>query len=121
MYTFHCRLRAVFCFERFSCRIRPMTDATSKADIRALAQLTRLEISDAEVAKLETEIPGILSFVETIQQVETESKPISPEHRNIIRADSDPHESGMYTEELLSAAPAREGDKVAVKQVISRK
>ena len=41
--------------------------------------------------------------------------------RNIMRADENPHESGKYTEKLLKAAPARDGDRVAVKQVISRK
>jgi len=32
-------------------------------DIAALAKLARLEVSDAEMVKLETEIPAILAFV----------------------------------------------------------
>lgn len=95
---------------------------TEKVDIRALATLARLELSDDEVARMETEIPGILHFVEQIQSVAAEvPKAVVPEVHNVMRADEDPHESGIYTEALLSAAPARVGNKVAVKQVISRK
>lgn len=89
-------------------------------DIRALAQLSRLEVSDAEVAKLEQELPSIVAFVETIQKVDISSAQANRTLRNVMRADADPHESGIYTEELLSAAPHREGDRIAVKQVVSR-
>ena len=72
--------------------------------------------------KLEKEIPAILEFVETIQAASAKGfgEPMKA-LRNIMRADENPHESGKYTEKLLKAAPARDGDRVAVKQVISRK
>lgn len=89
-------------------------------DIKALADLARLEVSDAEVAKLEKEIPDILKFVDQIQKVATDVKPTSPELRNVVRADENPHESGVYTERLLKAAPKSENDMVVVKQVVSR-
>ena len=90
-------------------------------DIRALARLSRLDITDAEVAKLETEIPGILGFVEQIQSVVADlPKAVSPEHRTIMRADEVSHESGAHTEDILAAAPTRDGNRIAVKQVISR-
>ena len=90
-------------------------------DIKALAQLARLEITDAEVTKLEKEIPDILKFVETIQKVSTYVYPSTPELRNVVRADTNPHESGIYTKRLIEAAPAHEGNRVVVKQVVSRK
>jgi aspartyl/glutamyl-tRNA(Asn/Gln) amidotransferase C subunit len=96
-----------------------MTDP--KVDVRALAELARLDVSDAEVAKLEKEIPDILKFVEQIQNVAGEVKTTSPELRNVMRADNTPHESGIYTERLLKAAPKSEKGRVVVKQVISRK
>lgn len=96
-----------------------MTDAS--VDIRALAKLARLEVSDAEVAKLEKEIPEILKFVEAIQKADVSGVPETKSLRNVMRADENPHETGKYTEALLKAAPARAGDRVAVKQVISRK
>jgi len=94
---------------------------TNKVDISALAKLARLEVSDAELAKLEKEIPDILAFVETIQKADAGKEASAPELRNVMRADENPIESGKYTERLLDAAPARAGNRIAVKQVISRK
>lgn len=96
-----------------------MTDPV--VDIRALAKLARLEVSDEEVAKLEQEIPGILSFVEAIQKADVSAVEETHTLRNVVRPDTHPIESGTYTETLLKAAPAREGNRIAVKQVISRK
>ncbi len=92
-----------------------------KVDIAALAKLARLEVSDAELVKLETEIPAILHFVETIQKANVSGEAKSDGLRNVMRADENPHESGKYTKALLDTAPAREGNRIAVKQVISRK
>ncbi|HEY4514107.1 MAG TPA: Asp-tRNA(Asn)/Glu-tRNA(Gln) amidotransferase subunit GatC [Candidatus Paceibacterota bacterium] len=93
---------------------------SSKVDVAALAKLARLEVSKEELHKLENEIPAILAFVETIQKVSAKA-PISKANlRNVMREDENPHETGIYTESLLSTAPAREGDRIAVKQVIKR-
>jgi aspartyl/glutamyl-tRNA(Asn/Gln) amidotransferase C subunit len=92
-----------------------------KIDVEALAKLARLEVPADELTKLEKEIPDILGFVETIQKVDTSAVSPTPVLRNVMRADENPHESGEYTKQLLDAAPAREGDRIAVKQVISRK
>jgi aspartyl/glutamyl-tRNA(Asn/Gln) amidotransferase C subunit len=97
-----------------------MTDK-GNVDIRALAQLARLEVSDADAASLENEMSGILSFVETIQKANVSTEPKGAGLRNVLRVDENPHEGNMYTETLLSAAPAREGNRVVVKQVVSRK
>ena len=93
----------------------------SKADIKNLATLARLEVSDKELAKLEKEIPDILKFVETIQAVSGTDTAPSPTLINVMRADDNPHEGGIYTEALMKAAPGRVGNRIAVKQVISRR
>jgi aspartyl/glutamyl-tRNA(Asn/Gln) amidotransferase C subunit len=92
-----------------------------KVDIKALAELARLEISDAEVVKLEKEIPDILKFVDTIQSANVGKEAKSPELRNVMREDKAPHETGEYTERLLKAAPKAENNRIVVKQVVSRK
>jgi len=94
---------------------------TDKVDIGALAKLARLEVSPEEMKKLETEIPEILAFVDTIQKANVSAEAKVPELRNVMRADDNAIESGTYTKKILDAAPARDGDRVAVKQVISRK
>lgn len=90
-------------------------------DVEALAKLARLEVAPEELKKLEKEIPDILHFVETIQSVDTGIGVKSPALRNVMRPDENPHESGIHTEKLLDAAPSREGNRIAVKQVLSRK
>lgn len=94
---------------------------SDKVNVAALAKLARLEVSDEELAKLEKEIPSILAFVETIQKASVGAEHKGGGLHNVMRADENPHESGIHTEKLLSAAPVREGDRIAVKQVISRK
>ena len=89
-------------------------------DVVALAKLAKLEVSPEEIAKLEKEIPEILGFVETIQTVAAEAAHESPAHRNIMREDANPHETGLHTRDLLDAAPAQKDDRIAVKQVLSK-
>lgn len=94
---------------------------TQKVDVKALANLARLDVSDEELAKLEKEIPAILQFVETIQKASGDVSGVVPDLVNVMRDDANQHESGIYTEDLLSAAPARKENRIVVKQVISRK
>ncbi len=35
-----------------------------------------------------------------------------------MRDDADPHEAGLYTEDLLKAAPGRDGNYVKVKKIL---
>lgn len=90
-------------------------------DVKALAEMTRMEVSDEELAKLEQEIPAILAFVDVIQSADTSGVSQDTSLRNVTRPDENPHESGLYTDDLLAGAPAREGNRIAVKQVLTRK
>ncbi|RJQ35812.1 aspartyl/glutamyl-tRNA amidotransferase subunit C [Candidatus Parcubacteria bacterium] len=90
-------------------------------DVRALANLARMDVPDDELQKLQEELPAILAFVETVSSVKTSQTEQSPGLRNVMRDDTEPHESGMYTEKLLEQAPFRRENRLAVKQVISRK
>lgn len=91
-----------------------------KIDIKQLADLARIEVPEGELAALEKEIPEILGFVEEVQMASGELEKHTGEHYNVMREDTDPHERGMHSEELLKAAPAREGNRVKVTQVIKR-
>ncbi len=90
-------------------------------DIAALAKLARLEVSEAELAKLNDEIPHILEFVESIQTIAVGATEAEMALRNVLRDDLDAYTPGAFSEALLEGAPARSGDYVAVKQVLSRK
>ncbi len=88
-------------------------------DIKALSALARLDVSDDDIKKLEEQIPAILSFAARIQEVAAVvATDKNPAHKNVMREDANPHESGIHTEALLSAAPKREKNYVSVTQVL---
>ncbi len=93
---------------------------TAPVDVAALAKLAKLEVSADEMVRLGKEIPEILGFVETIQAVAADATHESPAHRNVMREDANPHESGIHTRTLVDAAPAQKDDQVVVKQVINK-
>ncbi|MCI0619667.1 Asp-tRNA(Asn)/Glu-tRNA(Gln) amidotransferase subunit GatC [Candidatus Wolfebacteria bacterium] len=91
-----------------------------KKDIENLAQLARIGLSEEEKENLLKDTEDILVFVGKVQKVEVDMRAeerIGIPH-NVIREDVTPHEAGIYTEALLAAAPAREGNYVKVKNIL---
>lgn len=88
-------------------------------DVKKLASLARITISDEELAAFTDEFDAILSYVgqlESLALPEVASE--KPALRNIMRADGEPHAPGAFTETLAAQFPAREGDALVVKQII---
>lgn len=91
----------------------------SKDDVKKLAVLSRLEISDGELESVSKEIGSILEYVGTIDSaIAGEEKIDAPEIYNNLREDINLNESGKETETLLASAPKREDNFVKVKQVM---
>lgn len=90
-----------------------------QVDIDNLARLARLELSEGERAELAREIPTILAFVAAIDRAPQGGATAAA--GNVMRDDAALHDGGAYSEVLLAAAPARVDDRIAVKQVVSRK
>lgn len=93
---------------------------STDVNVTALAKLARLAVSSEELEKLRAQIPAILSFVETIQKVETKDEGVDA-GEGVMREDTDAHEGGIFTDALMKAAPRSTKGFVAVRQVISRK
>lgn len=92
----------------------------SPADIRKLARLCRLKLSDSEVVKYQAELSAILGYVEQLQDVNvTDLEPTSQVTglQNVIRAD-EPVDYGVSPKELLKNAPAQQDDMFKVKRMI---
>ncbi len=88
-------------------------------DVEHLAGLARISISDSEKELLRHDLEEILAYVSQVKDVATNiGVPIVGELRNVMREDREPHESLMFTEVLLSAAPAREGNRLLVKKIL---
>ena len=91
-----------------------------KKDIEHLATLSRIELTEKEKERLAGDITHILEYVSAVDEIVAET---GIEKRvgalsNVMREDTDPHEPGMYTEELLNAAPERDGRYVKVKKIL---
>lgn len=94
-----------------------------KKDIEHLAQLSRIAVSETEAAALAGDISKILGYISEIEKVTGEKAPVKEVGAlfNIMREDGAPHAAGLYTEDLLTAAPERQGQYVKVKKILADK
>ncbi len=93
---------------------------SDKPDIDNLLELARMEITDVEKEKLENEIKGILDYVEQIQEasVDIDITPTIGTPHNVMREDTDPHESGVYTDVLMKSAPVTKDGYIKVQKIL---
>jgi len=96
----------------------------SRADIEDLARLSRLKLSEDEMAGLEKDFASILDYVGQIDTAAVDlGAPEVPALRNVMRGDvprvaDDP--LAHKEESLLAAAPRREGDSFVVRTILSK-
>lgn len=88
-------------------------------DVEHLAGLARIVIDDKEKELLRKDLGEILAYVSQVKEVSAELGPVKAgELHNIMRDDKDPHESGKFTEDLIGAAPSRDGNRILVKKIL---
>lgn len=95
-----------------------------RKDVEKLADLSVIEVSEEEIEKFRGEIDAILGYVSELQKLAVQdsaqkSGSVVGELYNIMREDTDPHESGLYSKALLEEAPQREGNYVKVKKILN--
>ena len=81
------------------------------AQVRHVAKLGRIELTDAEVSLLGEQLSGILEAIEKLSELDTDGvEPMvhAVEQFNVF-GDDEPAES-LPTEAALANAPARDGD-----------
>ena len=106
-------------FKTLASRARMADMAIEMKDVEHLAGLARIAVSDNEKELFRHDLEEILAYVSRVKLVESErSKVKRGELCNVMREDGDPHESGIFTEDLLAAAPTREGNRVLVKKIL---
>ena len=87
-------------------------------DVKKCAGLARIDISDTEAEHLGGEITSILGYIDQIKNAQgnTNEEAIGP--HNVLREDSNPHQSGIHTAELLAAAPDADKHYLKVKNIL---
>ena len=92
-----------------------------KKEIEKLAELSRIDISKDEIETLAEEIESILDYVSEIQSVSSgEPEKKAGDLRNVFREDGPPHESGIYTKEILEEVPRQKDGYIQVKTILSQ-
>ena len=87
-------------------------------EIKHLADLARIEMTEAEAEKMTKEVDAILDYVGQIKEVSGNSERVLPKHRNVMREDVVTNKTGEYTEAIMKNAPAREGKYFKVKKIL---
>ena len=92
----------------------------NKEKVLNLAKLARIEIGDEEAESLSHEFDTILGYVGEVKGATDNRQPTTNDDiiRNVLREDTEPHESGLYTKKILEQAPAKEGDYIKVKKIL---
>ncbi len=89
--------------------------------VRKLAQLSRLDLTDAEITKYTSEISDILAYFDSLKNAvagDAQSVIESTSQRNVMRADVPSNAGGAHTETLLQSAPQSESGFVKVKNIL---
>ena len=88
-------------------------------DVARLAALARIALSPEESDRLTRDIAAILEYVSEIQGVAGDASPdADPVLQSVMRDDSDPHESEVFSADLLNAAPRTTEGYIVVKKIL---
>ncbi|MDP1707299.1 MAG: Asp-tRNA(Asn)/Glu-tRNA(Gln) amidotransferase subunit GatC [bacterium] len=90
-------------------------------EVKKLAALARIKISENELEKFTSEFDAILAYVGQLEKLDLPHGTDREKSvlRNVMREDGEPHETGRYTKMLAAQFPQREGDALSVKQIIT--
>ena len=90
------------------------------AEIKHLANLARIKLTDDDMASLVTEFDSILGYIDQLKKadvsIDTEGRVGAV--KNVVRPDTARTISAEDRERLLSEAPDRVGDFIAVKKIL---
>ncbi len=93
----------------------------TREELQNLANLCRIDMDEEELEAIGGDIASILSYVEHIGEATTgDHMPEAGVHRNVMRDDTNPTESGTYTDDILKAAPRTENGFIAVKNMFKK-
>jgi aspartyl-tRNA(Asn)/glutamyl-tRNA(Gln) amidotransferase subunit C len=90
-------------------------------EVKKLAALARVQVEDSELEKFTEEFDAILAYVGQLEKLDLPKGKgrMKPPLYNVMREDGEPHAPGAYTDKLTEQFPAREGNALSVKQIIS--
>ena len=99
------------------------TSMIQKQDIKKLASLARIDVNDAEMSALVKDLDAIVGYISQLEGYDTTGVPEivhTTSLANVFREDTEPHESGAHTEDLMREVPHKKDDYVRVKKILTQ-
>ena len=88
------------------------------ADIKKLAGMARIEMSEEEMEGMLADFAPILAYVDQIKEAVSDTVVPSYEKTNVMRDDVVTNERGEYTERILNGMPDTEKGYLKVKKIL---
>ena len=101
----------------------PDADATqfTSSQVRDLASLVRIELTDTEVEEFRSELASILSHIDALSEIDTEGVPPTNNGADLLNVEAeDESQPAMPREEILANAPQREDNYFRVHAVLDQ-
>jgi aspartyl-tRNA(Asn)/glutamyl-tRNA(Gln) amidotransferase subunit C len=89
------------------------------ATVRRIATLARIRVEETEIARLQSELNGILGWIEQLNEVNIEGvEPLTGAARMALKMREDVVNDGDMQDKVLANAPERIGPYFAVPKVV---
>ena len=96
------------------------TQFTSE-QVRHLASLVRIELTDSEVEEFRSELASILSHIDALAEIDTEGVPPTNNGADLLNVqDADASQPAMPRDQVLANAPQREDEYFRVHAVLDQ-
>ncbi|MBP9856009.1 MAG: Asp-tRNA(Asn)/Glu-tRNA(Gln) amidotransferase subunit GatC [Candidatus Pacebacteria bacterium] len=92
----------------------------SKEEVKKLADLARLNVPEAELDKLATDLESILGYVSELKNAPVGEYEEDQKLINVLREDEGAHEAGLYTADLVQAFSKARDNYLSVKPILSK-
>lgn len=98
-----------------------MSNRANSEDEARLAALSRIQVPLGELEVFAKDFDSIVAYIEQLNALEIDAKaePVLPKLHNVFREDGNSDEGGIWTEAIASQFPARDGNSLSVKKIIT--
>ena len=91
----------------------------SSSDVRKVAKLARLELTEDQIEIYTSQLEDILSYVDQLQEIDTQGIPPTTRAVEVVNSmREDIVEDNSTREDILKQAPHREGDFFRVPKIL---
>jgi aspartyl-tRNA(Asn)/glutamyl-tRNA(Gln) amidotransferase subunit C len=91
----------------------------SKEEVLKIASLSRLELSETEIAKMQKDLSSILDYFNLLKKAPKPAKSEKVIAENILRKDEPRQAGDSLAAKIIEAAPDTKDGYIKVKQVLS--